>query len=156
MNKTNKQVAIAVAAIVIVAGLSFFGGVKYASAKSVARVPGSTQFGMNRQGAQGMGGMNRTGGFARGGMGGAVAGEILSKDANGITVKLTDGGSRIVLIASSTQVSKFEQGTQADLSVGTNVFVNGPTNADGSVSAQIVQIRPAGMQVGGAATIQGR
>jgi hypothetical protein len=91
-----------------------------------------------------------------------LAGQVLSKDANGITVQLmnnvpggnstsTSTGSKIVIISGSTAISKYDAGTSADLAVGQQVVVTGTDNSDGSVTAQNVQIRPQPAQGGTAA-----
>lgn len=71
-----------------------------------------------------------------------VAGEIISKDEKSVTVKLRDGGSKIVFYYDGTKIDKFVSGNAADLEVGKNVVVSGTTNFDGSVTAQSVQVRP--------------
>lgn len=75
-------------------------------------------------------------------MGGLIAGEVLTKDANSLTLKLRDGGSRIVFFSTSTRVSKMADGMIGDVSTGTTVTVNGATNQDGSVTAEMIQLRP--------------
>jgi len=72
--------------------------------------------------------------------GGAVSGSVIAADATSITVKTSDGGTKIVLVSGSTTVSKVSEGAQADLTVGQNVIVTGTTNTDGSVSATRVQV----------------
>jgi hypothetical protein len=72
--------------------------------------------------------------------GNAVAGTILSADASSITVKTADGSTKIVLVSSSTTVSKTEQGSMSDLTVGQNVIATGTTNSDGTVTASRVQV----------------
>jgi transcription elongation GreA/GreB family factor len=47
-----------------------------------------------------------------------VGGEILSKDATSLTLKMQDGSTKIVLISPSTQVMKNTEGTADDLVVG--------------------------------------
>src|SRR4029077_14482427 len=95
-------------------------------------------------------------GGARGtGGGGFVAGTLVSKDATSVTIQLggpnassTNAGatgSKIVLYNGSTQIGKFDTGTSDDLKVGDMVTVQGSTNSDGSITAQMIQIRPAGM-----------
>jgi hypothetical protein len=82
---------------------------------------------------------------ARGGMmGGMTSGEIVSKDDTSVTIKLTDGGSKVVFLSTSTTIGTMSTGSLDDLSTGTNVIVVGSTNADGSVTASTIQIRPTG------------
>jgi hypothetical protein len=118
---------------VVLVGGAFYGGTKYASGTN-ARTIGNRQTGMaggqfNRMGA-------RAGGF--------TSGEIISKDPTSITIKMTDGSTKIVLVATSTQVMKSTSGAVSDLQKGTSVVVTGTTNTDGSLTAQSVQIRPTG------------
>jgi len=127
---------IAILLLVIGLGAGFFGGMKYQQ----SQVANSSQGQAYRA---------RTGAFPRSsGQGnqvgrGAVVGQILSQDSNSITVKLTDGSSKIVLLSSSTAVSKTDAGSKSDLKTGVNVAVFGTTNSDGSVTAQSVQLNPA-------------
>ena len=72
---------------------------------------------------------------------GFIAGEILAKDATSITIKGRDGSSKIVLYSGSTEVSKFAAGSIDDIAVGKFVSVNGKTNSDGSITAQLIQVR---------------
>jgi hypothetical protein len=125
------------------------GGGYYAGTKSVSSVAvtNNKQFG----GAGGQGG--RTNRFAGAG---AAFGSIVAKDANSITVQLMGGpnasstngsatGSKIVLYSGSTEIGKTVAGTGSDLTVGESVVVNGTPNSDGSITAQMIQIRPVGM-----------
>ena len=82
------------------------------------------------------GGSNRIGGNFAGGM-------ILSKDSDTLTVKATDGSSRIVFWNASTPVTKTVSGTTDDLVSGQEITIIGTQNADGSITAQSIQIRPA-------------
>ncbi len=134
--------------IAVIVSSVFFGGLGYSFGKT--RSVGSfSQFGggfpSGREGMMGQGN-NRSGNMRQGGAGG-TSGEVLSKDAQTLTVKLRDGGSRIVLWSPTTQVSRMASGTPDDVMVGSQVFVTGKTNSDGSVSADMVQIRPIGPSV---------
>src|SRR5882724_11228048 len=133
----NKNITLVVGAIVI-AGLSFYGGIAYGKNGSGQTASLQGNFRGLGQGAAGAGGQRN------GQNGGFTGGEILSKDNNSITVQLRDGSSKIVLVSSSTQVMKAAQGSLADLATGAQVTVMGSANADGSITAQTVQIRPAG------------
>ena len=91
--------------------------------------------GLNAGGFRG----GRTGGQAGGGF---ASGEIISKDDKSVTIKLRDGGSKIIFLTDSAEIAKFTSGTIEDLEIGKTVAVNGKTNADGSITADSIQIRP--------------
>jgi hypothetical protein len=138
----NKKIGLVLVVLVLI-GISFYGGDKYAQAKGkniavnrtfAARVGGN--------GGQTFGGRNFGGGF--------IAGKILAKDATSITIETTNPmsgnaqtGSKIVLYSDKVSISKTVDGTLADLEVGKQVTVTGTTNTDGSISAQSIQLRTA-------------
>ncbi len=129
-----------VAAVVVVGGLMFFVGTKYAGSQAT----GNQQTGQGAGQGQGAGRRNGQGG--RGGaMGGFTGGEVLSKDDKSITLKLSAGGSKTIYFTSSTKVLKSTDGAMSDIQVGDNVSTNGAANADGSINADSIQIRPAMM-----------
>lgn len=121
---------------IVLAGGMFYAGMKYNQSQSPVFTRG---VGGNFAVLGGQGARNAN---MRGGAGGMVSGEIIAKDDQSITVKLRDGGSKIVFLSSTIEVSKFDKGSAADLEIGKSVSVNGTTNADGSVTAQTIQLRP--------------
>jgi hypothetical protein len=142
-----KNVFIAVIITVIIAGAgSFFGGIKYTQAKDAAT---RTQQMTARTGgaANGQFGQRAGGAGARGGS--FINGSILSKDDKSVTIQLQGGGSKIILLSGSTTIGKTTDGTVSDLEVGKTVMVTGQPNTDGSVTAQSIQIRPAGLAPAG-------
>lgn len=126
-------------ALAIVGGGAFYGGMAYAKGQVPARgqfAAGAGQF----AGRTGMGG--RMGG-------GFTAGKILSISNGSMTIQSAQSSStEIVLLGNSTQIEKTVTGAQTDLTTGTNVVVTGSANSDGSLTAQSVQIRPAGAPQG--------
>ena len=131
----NKKIIVGVVVCLVIALLSFRGGMMYSKSTNVA--PSQGQFGQN--GFSGGRGQGMKGGNS----GGVVSGDILSKDTTSMTVSLRAGGSKIVLYSPSTKVEKTVDGTIADAVVGKSVMVTGTSNPDGSVSATSIQMRPA-------------
>ncbi len=145
----KKSIIIVLCVAVLVGGVSFYGGMKYGQNKSSATIQGAgmgfanfspveRQARFQQSGvtaSKGQAGMRTGGGF--------IAGEIISKDDKSITIKMQDGGSKIVFYSESTEVEKFVSGTAVDLEVGKTVTVNGSANSDGSITAQSIQMRPA-------------
>ena len=130
----NKNIVIVIA-FVAVSGASFYGGMKYDQSKvSADRQARVQQFG----GDNGVGGRREMRGANGGGF---ASGEVIAKDDKSITLKLRDGGSKIVLVSSSTNILKSTDGSLTDLTLGETVMVNGTGNQDGSITAQSVQIR---------------
>ena len=126
----NKKIIIVA---VIIVGIAFYGGMVYG--KNIIPSRGQFnggQFSANTNGPRG--GVN----------GGFTVGEIISKDATSVTIKMQDGSTKIALIATSTQVMKSSSGTLSDLTIGTNITITGTSNSDGSITSQSIQIRPEG------------
>lgn len=134
----KNNLIIVILGVVIIGAGTFFGGMKYQQHKQPAVGqfgPGSRQGNGNQTPSNGNNNANRTG-FR------PVAGEIISNDDKSITVKLQDGSSKIVLVNDKTTINKADEATKEDLKVGEKVSVFGSTNADGSVTAQNIQLNP--------------
>lgn len=131
MSKDTKQNSIHIIIIVAIAMSAggFFAGMKYQQSKQPTL------------GRQGTNGARRTG-FR------PTSGQIVSSDTTSITVKLTDGSTKIVLLTDKTQINKASSGSKTDLTNGTQVAVFGTDNSDGSVTAQTVQINPQDFRMG--------
>ncbi|MCX6733353.1 MAG: DUF5666 domain-containing protein [Candidatus Peregrinibacteria bacterium] len=122
-----------IVALVVVAGVAFYGGNLYGQNQAAAaRKTAQGQFG---------GGAGRRGGMGGNGAG-LVSGSIFSKDDKSITVTLRDGSSKIIFYSPTTTVGKMAQGSASDLVTGEQVSVVGKTNDDGTVTAQSIQLRP--------------
>ncbi len=76
---------------------------------------------------------------------GLVSGTVLSQNSDGFSLQTSDGGSRVVLTSSSTQVLKSTMGSLSDVTPGSNISIGGTVNADGTVTADFIQLRPAGV-----------
>lgn len=130
-----KMIAVSAIIILAVSGGSFYGGMKYEQSQSPASKFANRNF---QQGANATGTKN----VASRTNGGGVAGEIISKDDKSITVKLHDGGSKIIFLSETTKTTKSAQtdGTAADLAVGKQVSITGTANSDGSINASNIQL----------------
>lgn len=130
----KKPMIITAVSVIIVGAAAFFGGMKYQQSKFPAN---GAMFGR---------GGNTRGTFRNGQPGSqggrAVMGEVVSQDDKSITVKLTDGGSKIVIMNDKTSVVKSENAAKTDIMAGTRVAVFGTENTDGSVTAQNIQLNP--------------
>lgn len=126
-----------VVTVVVVGALAFFGGMKYAG--------GATKTGGFGQGGQRGGAYTAQKGGEGGGRigGGGTIGQVLSMDDKSITLKLASGGSKIIFFSKTTPVMKSVSVTQSDVKEGLTLMVSGKVNADGSVTADNILIRPA-------------
>ncbi len=146
-----KKVLPIIIALIIIGGGAFYGGMKYSQSKALQGFvredfeelrnlsPEERQQRFQEMGAAGVG-------FIGGRMAdrtdsGFANGEIISKDEQSITIELRDGGSKIVFYSDSTEVSKFTSGTSDDLEIGKSVTINGTANEDGSITAELIQLR---------------
>lgn len=139
--KKNNLILIIVPAL-IAAVLSFYAGTIYQKGKSAnltANQPGAPagQMAGRPDSANSAGQQKRTGqgnGFQ------PVSGEIVSLEDNTLTIKASDGSSKIVVFSDSTVINTTTTGSKTDLASGANVMVIGTTNSDGSVTAKTLNV----------------
>jgi len=128
--KNSIYITIVVALVVGVG--AFFGGMKYQQSTTPAP---SARF-------AGVAGARLRNGQAGGAQGSFVSGQILSMSNGILTLQLpNNGGSKIVILSSSTTIMKTTDGTASDLASGANVQITGTANSDGSVTAKSIQLR---------------
>ncbi len=140
----KKILPVFIAIVIIIGGVAFYGGMKYAeSKKSIGSRNGFADFdNFQNPPSDGQGRFQGMG--ILGGKDGGVnftSGEIISKDDKSVTVKLPDGGSKIIFFSDSTKITKSTEGSAEDLKVGENVMANGTANQDGSITAETIQLR---------------
>lgn len=137
----NKKIVLSVVICLLIALLSFRGGMMFSNSKNL-----TNQF-VNRQGNFSQNGFNQNNGGKpiqgmRAGPGnGLISGEVLLIDDKSITVKFRDGGSKIVFFSPVTKIEKIVQGIVLDVVVGKTIMINGVANSDGSINASSIQIR---------------
>lgn len=73
---------------------------------------------------------------------GNVLGSILEQNNDSLTISIPQGGSRTILVTPKTTILKTTSGTKSDLVLKQNVMVTGVNNADGSITANTISIRP--------------
>lgn len=128
-------IIIAVVGIVALAG-GFFGGMQYQKSKGGTLPGGFRQMGSGTPPQ--VGGSMTPGSNGRGG---GVAGEVISMDDQSITVKTSDGSTKVVYLSDSTAVFKSSKTDKNDLVNGNQVLVTGSSNTDGSIAATNIQIQ---------------
>lgn len=134
-----KKILPVILALIAVGVGSFLGGMKYGQSKIV-----TDEFAMGNDFVQG----NRPAGLYgngtstrdRAAIGGFTSGEIIANDGKSVTLKLSDGGSKIIFYSDITVISKSANGTKSDLKVGENIIVSGESNSDGSITAKSIQL----------------
>ena len=120
----NKNLISTVLLIALFSVLSFFAGQKMPGKKS--------QQGFDR--AQ-FGGQGQT-------RNGQILGEITSVESDKITIKQTDGSSKVILISDQTNIVKTSPSVISDLKIGGKVAIFGKANTEALISAQSIQIDP--------------
>lgn len=126
----NKILTPVIIVLALAVGGGFFAGTQYQKSK----VPSSA--GSDHQNVRGML-SERFSGQEQ-----PISGEIITKDNERITVKNEDGGSKIIFLSDDTTIRKTETGSLDDLSEGTRVLIFGSENADGSITANNIQLNP--------------
>lgn len=133
MDKKTKNIIICVTVLIAVTGTSFYAGVIFSKNNKTSR--------FNAQGF-GNGNISENTSFNKQANTNSNFGEIIAKDEKSITIKLSSGGSKIILFSESTQINKLSRISVQDLELGENIMVQGTVNSDGSVSAKTIQTSP--------------
>jgi hypothetical protein len=131
----KKIIPILLTLILVVGVGAFYGGMKYGQSKSpsLKNLQNLSQE-QRQQLLQG-----RTG---RGTGANFLNGEVITKDDQSLTLKMSDGSSKIVFFSASTQISKITDGSISDIEIGKQIMVSGEQNSDGSYTAKTIQLSP--------------
>jgi hypothetical protein len=139
MKNKNSMMIVAIVLIIAAAAGGFFGGTLYQKNQA-------PQFGMmGALGANGARGGNFAGRFGQNGQNAnfrPVRGQILNMDTNSLTIKMSDGSTKLVVLSSKTVYTKTATANLSDFKSGDTVNVIGTQNPDGSVTANDVSINP--------------
>jgi len=141
----GKTIGIIVGVIVLCAAVgagAFYGGTVYERTQ-VANVRNSF---FNGRGGNGNGGTG--GGGGGGGFGGGVFGTVKSITGNTIQIS-TPQNVTTVNLSDATTFMKTITGTVSDVQVGETITVRGQRDSSGNVTADSIQILPAGTTFGG-------
>jgi hypothetical protein len=133
-NIHTTRILISIVLIIVAAAGGFFGGMMFQKNQtpSLGQTAGRGNFAL-RFGA-GQNGQNAA--FR------PVRGQVLSMTNDSLTVKMSDGSTKIVVLSSSTAFAQSTKAAVSDIKTGDTVNVVGTQNSDGSVTAQDVQINP--------------
>ncbi len=140
MNKfmAKKIIPIIIILVIIGAG-AFYGGMKYGQSKSPLSKFSSQNFQNLSQEQRQQLLQGRTGGGAGANF---LSGEVIAKDEQSLTLKMQDGGSKIIFFSDSTKISKTTEGSINDVELGKTLSVGGKQNSDGSFTAETIQLSP--------------
>ena len=142
----KKVLAIIIALIVVGSG-AFYGGIKYQESKN-----SSGNF--SRQNFQNLSEEQRQQiserdirdnlgqSVNRGADQNLFSGEVITKDEESLTLKMIDGGSKIIFFSDSTEISKTTDGSIDEIEIGKQIMISGEQNSDGSYTAKIIQLSP--------------
>jgi len=134
----KKTLLIIIVLVVGVGVIAFYGGMKYGQSLALKNLTPEKM----REIFQQRGGLAFAQGQRQRAGQNFISGQVISKDEKSLTVKLPGGGTRIVFLSQSTQVTKASEGTITDVEIGKEVLITGTQNEDGSLTAKTIQISP--------------
>ncbi len=145
MNNHMKKIILILIVLVLVGGGAFYGGMKYGQSKSPFGDFSRQNFQNlsseeHQQLSQGNVGKTLQRGVGREAGAGLLNGEVIDKDEQSLTLKISDGGSKIIFFSDSTQISKMVNGLIDDIEIGKQIMVGGEQNPDGSYTAKTIQL----------------
>ena len=134
MKNKNTMIIVAVVLIIVAAAGGFFGGMMFQ--KNQAPSFGAAAGRGSYAGRFGSGQAGQNAAFR------PVRGQVLSTSDNSLTVKMSDGSTKLVVLSSSTAFMQSTKAALTDVKTGDTVNVVGTANSDGSVTATDIQINP--------------
>ncbi len=142
-----KKIIPIIIALIILGGGTFYGGIKYQQSKSSFGNFSRQNFQnlseeQRQQLLQGNVGGSFGQGTGRGVGSNFLSGEVLAKDEKTLTLKMPDGGSKIVFFSGSTKILKTTDGLIDDIGIGKQIIISGEQNSDGSYTAKTIQLSP--------------
>jgi hypothetical protein len=130
---SKKKGPMVAVALMLLAGMGgFFGGTTYQKTQA-----GTALGGFSAGGGPSMAGQIQNGSQSQGMA--PTSGAILSSDSKSLTIKTSDGSSKIVLLKTDVAINKLSKVSLTDLKKGENVTVFGTSNSDGSLTASSVR-----------------
>lgn len=142
----NKKFIFSVSLSIVFLIIGFVSGVLYQK-NQIKRIFGNraSQFPIGENIARGIGRNNQNNQSNGIGLGlGTIFGEVTKIDNTSFTIKTINGGSKIVLISDSTVFNKSTTVAKTELTVGSQVRVDGITDSNtGSVTGKSIEIDPA-------------
>jgi flagellar basal body-associated protein FliL len=134
MKNKNIMIIVAVVLVIVATAGGFFGGMMFQKNQtpSLGGAVGRGNF-VGRFGAQG----GQSAAAFR-----PVRGQVLDMSNNSLTVKMSDGSTKIVVLSESTAFMQSTKAALSDVKTGDTVNVVGTANSDGSVTATDIQINP--------------
>jgi hypothetical protein len=145
-----KKIILIIVGLVIIGGCAFYGGMKYG--QSTRQNFAEQNLGGSRQNFQNLSpeqrqqllsgnlGGNSQRAIGRGTGAGFLNGEVIAKDEQSLTLKMPDGGSKIIFFSDSTKISKTTDGSINDVEIGKQIMITGSQNSDGSYTAKTIQL----------------
>jgi hypothetical protein len=143
--KNDYMIIGSIALAVVTGGVGFWGGNVYAKSRVGFNFQNRTG-GRQMTQSQNMGRTtmtNMTPDNSQGFMGrGATVGEVSAKDDNSITIKMSNGSSRIIILSGNTTYRIASETGLDKVEVGTKVAAFGETGNDGNITATSIEINP--------------
>jgi len=136
----NKQIIINLIIGVSVGVLAFIGGLKYAEMNPAKIAPSQYGQGNFRMMQNGSGSAQKQTGTRMGFR--PIFGEVLSIDENTMTVKLSDGSTKIVVLTDKSAASTQTEVKISDIKEGTKVSVMGAEGEGNTITAQSIVLNP--------------
>ncbi len=136
----KKLLPIFIIVVLVVGGVSFYGGIKYGESKNPFQDFQRLSSEQRQQFVSRSGGENFPGSFRP--VAGKIFlnGKIIKKDNESLTLELKDGGSKIVFFSEFTDVREFVKSSATEIEIGRQITVGGEENPDGSYTAKTIQL----------------